>query len=78
VRELISSIHPEETIFLAEEAIFRARRRRQETIISNDAMAVVRQWSSIMSAIFNLIYREFCVARLAEMRKHDSGGQYRV
>jgi hypothetical protein len=29
---------------------------------------VIRQWSSIMSAIFDLLYREYCRARLAEMR----------
>jgi hypothetical protein len=34
---------------------------------------MVKQWSSIMSALFNLIYREFCIARLAEMGKHHLG-----
>jgi hypothetical protein len=35
--------------------------------------AVIRQRSSVMSALLNLIYREFCIARLAEMGKHHLG-----
>jgi hypothetical protein len=35
---------------------------------------LIQQWSSVMSALFNLIYREFCIARLAEMGKHHLGG----
>jgi hypothetical protein len=30
---------------------------------------MVKQWSSIMPSIFDVLYREFCRARLAEMRK---------
>jgi hypothetical protein len=33
-------------------------------------VCLVKQWSSIMSALITLIYREYCRARLAEMRKH--------
>jgi hypothetical protein len=38
------------------------------------SLQVIKQWSSVMSALFNLIYREFCIARLAEMGKHHLGG----
>jgi hypothetical protein len=30
---------------------------------------MVKQWSSIMSAILTLFYRAYCLARLAEMRR---------
>jgi hypothetical protein len=30
---------------------------------------MTKRWGSIMSAIFDLLYREYCRARLAEMRK---------
>jgi len=30
---------------------------------------VIKQWSSVMLAILSLIYREFCLARVAEMRR---------
>jgi hypothetical protein len=76
MRELTSSSRPKETIFLVEEAIFRERRRRREMMVGDYLTALVKHWSSIMSAIFNLIYREFCMARLAEMRKRHLGGQY--
>jgi hypothetical protein len=29
-----------------------------------------------MSALLTLIYREYCRARLAEMKKHHLGGRY--
>jgi hypothetical protein len=32
--------------------------------------ALIKQRSSVMSALLTLIYHEFCKARLAEMRKH--------
>jgi hypothetical protein len=39
---------------------------------------VVKQRSSIMLAFFTMLYREYCRARLAEMRKyqltHPGGG----
>jgi hypothetical protein len=72
-REVISSTSYQETIFLAEEAIFSKRRRRPE-IIAGQHRAVIKQRSSVMSALFNLIYREFWIARLAEMGKHHLGG----
>jgi hypothetical protein len=43
-------------------------------ILAANMALVVKQRSSIMSALFNLIYREFCIARLAEMGKHHLGG----
>jgi hypothetical protein len=36
---------------------------------NDEDRGVIKQWSSIMSALFNLIYREYCKARLAEMQK---------
>lgn len=36
---------------------------------SRNMPALVKRWSSIMSALITLIYREYCLARLAEMRK---------
>jgi hypothetical protein len=36
--------------------------------------AVDQQRSSVMAALINLIYREFCIARLAEMGKRHLGG----
>jgi hypothetical protein len=39
---------------------------------------VIKQRSSIMLAFFTMLYREYCRARLAEMRKyqltHPGGG----
>jgi hypothetical protein len=35
---------------------------------------MIKQRSSVMLAILTLIYREFCIARLAEMGKHHLGG----
>jgi hypothetical protein len=35
---------------------------------------VIKQRSSVMAALLNLIYREFCIARLAEMGKRHLGG----
>jgi hypothetical protein len=35
---------------------------------------LIKQWSSVMSAIITLLYREYCKARLAEMRKLHLGG----
>jgi hypothetical protein len=32
-----------------------------------------QQWSSIMLAIINLLYREYCKARVAEMRARHLG-----
>jgi hypothetical protein len=37
-------------------------------------IAAIKQRSSIMSTLLNLIYREFCIARLAEMGKLHFGG----
>ena len=31
---------------------------------------VIKQWSSVMLAFFTMLYREYCRARLAEMRRH--------
>jgi hypothetical protein len=43
-------------------------------MISGEHCPSDQQWSSVMSALFNLIYREFCIARLAEMGRHRFGG----
>jgi hypothetical protein len=51
-----------------DEAIFRARRRRPETI-PIQASRMIKQRSSVMPTIFDLLYREYCRARLAEMRQ---------
>jgi hypothetical protein len=67
-REPISSTCSHETIRPAEEAIFRGRRRRPEAIHAQDEHRD-QQRGSIMPTIFDLIYREYCRARLAEMRK---------
>jgi hypothetical protein len=47
--------------------------------MSNDQdNGVIQQRSSIMMAFFTMLYREYCRARLAEMRKyqltHPGGG----
>jgi hypothetical protein len=59
----------EETIQTREETIF-ALGRRQPEIIAVHGDVADRQWSLIMSALITLIYREYCRARLAEMRKY--------
>jgi hypothetical protein len=53
--------------FRAEETILGELRRRPETITASFG-CIDQQWSSRMLAIFGIIYREFCKARLAEMR----------
>ena len=35
----------------------------------NDNVAMIKRRGSIMPAIFDFLYREYCRARLAEMRK---------
>ena len=35
----------------------------------NETTELAPAWSSIMPIVFDLLYREFCRARLAEMRK---------
>jgi len=59
----------DETLFRSEEAISLHRRRGRETLVWNHA-PIGQQWGSIMSAIITLIYRAYCLARLAEMRKY--------
>jgi len=75
MRELISSIRPKKQFSSPKKPFLRTAKTA-----GNDHRqawtALIRRWSSIMSAIFNLIYREFCIARLAEMRKHHPAGQY--
>jgi hypothetical protein len=65
-------IGSDETNFFASEAIFgsreNGRKRTPVRIGGND-----QQWSSIMSALLTLIYREYCRARLAEMHRHRLG-----
>jgi hypothetical protein len=34
-----------------------------------DFARLIKRWGSIMATIFDLLYREYCRARLAEMRK---------
>jgi hypothetical protein len=68
-RELVSSTGSDETFFLAEETIFRERRRQPEIGTRQYVETVIKQWSSVMSAFLTLIYREYCRVRLAEMRK---------
>jgi hypothetical protein len=50
------------------EASFLRTRKRPETI-ANQACRIDQRRGSIMPAIFDLLYREYCRARLAEMRK---------
>ena len=58
-RELISPTCSHETIRPAEEAIFRGRRRRPETIHAQNEHRD-QQPGSIMPTTFDLIYREYC------------------
>jgi hypothetical protein len=51
-----------------DEASFLRARKRPETI-ANQACGIDQNDGSIMPAIFDLLYREYCRARLAEMRK---------
>jgi hypothetical protein len=46
-----------------------SRKRTPVSITTND-----EQWSSVMSAILTFIYREFCLARIAEIRRHPVVG----
>lgn len=62
----------DETSFLVHETILARLRKRQETNVGH-AAANDQQWSSIMSALLTLIYREYCKACLAEMKKHYPG-----
>jgi len=36
-------------------------------------LEMIKQRGAIMSALLNLIYREYCLARLAEMRRQHRG-----
>ncbi|MGB9116195.1 hypothetical protein [Bradyrhizobium sp.] len=58
----------DETIFFAQEAILAAHedgpKRKPVMIARND-----QQRSSVMPAFLTLIYREYCKARLAEMKE---------
>jgi hypothetical protein len=42
--------------------------------LSINLSALIKQCSSVMSALLTLIYHEFCKVRLAEMRKHHQVG----
>jgi hypothetical protein len=53
---------PEETISALDE---NGRKQR-----SGKPKQLVKQRSSIMSAILTLFYRAYCLARLTEMRRH--------
>jgi hypothetical protein len=67
VRWLLQRV-PGETTLSADEVILRERRRQPE--MSNDQdNSVIKRRSSIMLAFFTMLYREYCRARLAEMRK---------
>jgi hypothetical protein len=50
-----------------DETVFSAWRRQPETGQWSDAYA--KQWSSVMWDIINILYREYCLARLTEMRR---------
>jgi hypothetical protein len=61
-------VRSDETIFRRDETISGTARRRPETNIGHHR-GKDQQRSSVMSTFLTLIYREFCRARLAEMRK---------
>ena len=69
-REVISSTCSGRNNFPAEETIWEscedALKRSPASVGCID-----QQWSSVMSAILGIIYREFCKARLAEMCQVD-------
>jgi hypothetical protein len=58
----------DETLFRSNEAISRDQRKAPETVAWKGGYTD-QQRSSVMLAILTLIYREFCLARIAEMRK---------
>lgn len=57
---------PLEAISLLDEAVL----HRNDVIRKQSADTIrAKRWRSVMSVILTLIYREFCTARLAEIRK---------
>jgi hypothetical protein len=60
-------------MFCAEEAILAGGEAALKQLSIN-LSALMKQRSSVMSALLTLIYHEFCKACLAEMRKHHQVG----
>jgi hypothetical protein len=59
-------------MLFADETIFACPRSRPDTNVSQHCGG--QQRSSTMSAIITAIYREYCLARLAEIRKQRQAG----
>jgi hypothetical protein len=59
----------DETNLLATKPFLAERRRRLETMLGYVRAIVIQRRGSIMPSIFDLLYREYCRARLTEMRK---------
>jgi hypothetical protein len=64
---------PKKHFFLLKKPFFESGEDGRKQARAN-IEAVIKQRSSVMSAFLTLIYREYCKARLAEMRKHHLGG----
>jgi hypothetical protein len=60
---------PDETVLLRDETILRPGRSNPERNAGHAAITDQR-WGSIMWAIISSIYRAYCRARLAEMRRY--------
>jgi hypothetical protein len=58
-----------ETIFASRRNHFMHRTKTGGNRDQGSVEQLVKQWSSIMSAILTLFYRAYCLARLTEMRR---------
>lgn len=62
--------HRDETISRPDKAVLMGPRKRPETIASYCLGLEAKQRGRVMSALFSLLYREYCLVRLLEMRRY--------
>ena len=67
--KLLRAGSDDETDGQTNEAILPDRRRRPETNRCSDLHRWIKQRGAIMWDFINVLYREYCLARLTEMRR---------